>query len=104
MPAVAIAWLVIWTILLLMNRGVIARTEFRDPDDELRLQQVRDLIAGQGWFDLHQYRVDASDGGVLRHWSRLVDAPIAGLVLALRPAAWDRRRRSKFDAARDPRA
>ena len=85
LPSVAIAWLVIWMAFVLMNLGTIARFEFRDPDDELRLQQVRDLIAGQGWFDLHQYRVDAADGGVLMHWSRLVDAPIAALIVALRP-------------------
>ena len=85
LPSVAIAWLVVWTAFVLLNLGIIADTEFRDPDDELRLQQVRDLIAGQSWFDLHQYRVDGADGGVLMHWSRLVDAPIAGFVLMLRP-------------------
>ena len=83
--SVGFAWLLIWSAFVLMNLEVIAKLELRDPDDELRLQQVRDLIAGQSWFDLHQYRVDAVDGGVLMHWSRLVDAPIAGLILALRP-------------------
>jgi hypothetical protein len=51
-----------------------------DNDSLLRLVEVRDLIAGQGWFDLHQYRM-GPDGGFLMHWSRLVDAPIAGIVL-----------------------
>jgi len=50
-----------------------------DPDDAMRLVEVRDFIQGQGWFDLHQYRLGPA-GGTLMHWSRLVDAPIAGLI------------------------
>ena len=54
--------------------------ESQDPDSFLRLVQVRDLIAGQGWFDLVQHRMDPP-GGALLHWSRLIDAPIAALIL-----------------------
>ncbi len=50
-----------------------------DNDDVMRLVQVRDLLAGQGWFDMNQYRLGL-DGGTLMHWSRLVDAPIALLI------------------------
>ena len=53
-----------------------------DNDSLLRLVEVRDLIAGQGWFDLHQYRMGL-DGGFLMHWSRLVDAPIAAIILVV---------------------
>src|SRR5262245_6324362 len=28
-----------------------------DNDSLLRLVQIRDLLGGQGWFDLHQYRM-----------------------------------------------
>ncbi|MBU2106700.1 MAG: GtrA family protein [Alphaproteobacteria bacterium] len=52
-----------------------------DNDSLLRLVEVRDLIAGQGWFDLQQYRMGL-EGGFTMHWSRLVDAPIAVIVLA----------------------
>ena len=52
-----------------------------DNDSLLRLVEVRDLIGGQGWFDLVQHRLGAG-GGVPMHWSRLVDAPLAALVLA----------------------
>ena len=52
----------------------------QDPDSFLRLVQVRDLLAGQGWFDLVQHRMDPP-GGALLHWSRLIDAPIAGMIL-----------------------
>lgn len=54
-------------------------------DDAMRLVQVRDLMAGQGWFDLMQHRLGPSLAGTEMHWSRLVDAPIAALILALRP-------------------
>jgi hypothetical protein len=50
-----------------------------DPDDAMRLVEVRDLLAGQGWFDLTQYRL-GPDGGTLMHWSRLVDWPIVQLI------------------------
>jgi len=51
-----------------------------DNDSLMRLVEVRDLLAGQGWFDLHQYRMGL-EGGFAMHWSRLVDAPIAAIVL-----------------------
>ncbi len=47
-----------------------------DPDSLMRLVQVRDLLAGQAWIDLTQSRLAPPDG-VLMHWSRLVDGPIA---------------------------
>lgn len=56
---------------------------FEDPDDALRLVQVRDLIGGQGWFDLYQHRAAMADAPM--HWSRLVDAPIAALLMPLEP-------------------
>lgn len=85
LPLVLATWLAITIGLLLLNQDRIGAVEFHDPDDELRLVQVRDLITGQGWFDLRQYRVDAAGGGVLMHWSRLVDLPIAAVILVLRP-------------------
>lgn len=53
-----------------------------DNDSMLRLVQIRDLIGGQGWFDLHQYRI-GPQGGFVMHWSRLVDAPIAAIIIAV---------------------
>ena len=60
------------------------RLALPDSDDAMRLLGVRDLLAGQGWLDPHQYRYLAPDG-VAMHWSRLVDAPLAGGILALTP-------------------
>lgn len=77
---VALAWVLICTVMLLASFGAISAQRFPDPDDVMRLIQVRDLLAGQSWFDVHQYRVDAPSGGVPMHWSRLVDVPIAALI------------------------
>jgi hypothetical protein len=55
-----------------------------DTDDNLRMSQVRALLAGQGWFDLRQYRLNPPVGANI-HWSRFVDLPIAAVILALRP-------------------
>lgn len=55
-----------------------------DTDDAMRLVEVRDLLAGQGWFDNVQYRFLAP-AGTPSHWSRLVDAPIAAMILGLTP-------------------
>ena len=52
-----------------------------DNDSMLRLVQIRALLDGQGWFDLQQYRMGLERGFPL-HWSRLVDLPIALLILA----------------------
>ncbi|MFM9936216.1 MAG: hypothetical protein ACKVOL_08450, partial [Novosphingobium sp.] len=80
--------LICWTLLALtmiaVNFKLIATMRFGDPDDALRLLQVRDLLAGQSWFDVHQYRIAAPEG-VPMHWSRLVDIPIAAMILLLRP-------------------
>jgi hypothetical protein len=57
---------------------------FDDPDDFLRLQQVRDFLAGQSWFDLTQHRIAPPDG-LAMHWSRLVDIPIFAFLLPIKP-------------------
>ncbi|MBN8815608.1 MAG: AcrB/AcrD/AcrF family protein [Sphingomonas sp.] len=55
-----------------------------DTDDNMRLMQVRAFLAGQGWYDLRDYQLNPP-GGFDIHWTRLVDLPIAGLILLLRP-------------------
>ena len=81
----ALVFAVVAALLLAITAPAIAALRFPDPDDVLRLVQVRDLIAGQGWFDLTQHRLDAPGGGVAMHWSRLVDLPLAALILVLTP-------------------
>ena len=81
--AVLLGWALVALIALLREWPLIAAFHFSDGDDALRMVQVRDLLAGQNWFDLHQYRIAPPDGTVM-HWSRLVDAPLAAMVLLLR--------------------
>ena len=82
--AIIFVWLALCGLLLAGSAANIAEGRFPDPDDSLRLVQVRDLLAGQGWFDFHQYRIDPPQGTWM-HWSRLVDIPLAGLILVLSP-------------------
>lgn len=77
--------LAVVAITLLLHRQAIAGFNLRDADDAMRLAQVRDLIAGQGWFDIRQYRVDPAAGGGLMHWSRFIDIQIAALIALLKP-------------------
>jgi hypothetical protein len=51
-------------------------------DDVLRLMSVRDLIAGQSWFDMNQYRINPPVGLPV-HWSRYIDAGIASIIYPL---------------------
>lgn len=64
--------------------GAINALALGDTDDNMRLMQVRGLLAGQGWYDLRQYRL-SPPGGLDIHWSRLVDLPIAALILIFKP-------------------
>ena len=82
---VGAAWVIICALLVAINWSAMATLRFPDGDDTLRLVQVRDLLGGQSWFDVTQYRADAPNGGVLMHWSRLVDIPIALVILILTP-------------------
>jgi len=77
-------WLAVSVIFVVTRWQGVAAMALPDADDTLRMVQVRDLLAGQYFWDLHQYRVDPPQG-VLMHWSRLVDLPLAGVQLALRP-------------------
>jgi hypothetical protein len=72
----AFAWLLIVVQLLAQSWADTALT-LSDTDDAMRLAQLRDWLGGQGWFDLHQWRVA---GGYESHWSRLIDAGLAGTL------------------------
>jgi len=81
---ILLVWGLIMLLLLAVHWRAVPVLHMADPDDALRLVQVRDLLAGQPWFDLHQYRIMAPEG-VLMHWSRLVDLPLAAVIVVLRP-------------------
>lgn len=77
---------IFWAFVLI----TIAIVTFRGPafaslpwnisnDNAMRLVEVRDWLSGQTWHDITQYRLDFE--GVFMHWSRVVDVPIAALIL-----------------------
>lgn len=73
----ALAFAAIVASLLIQAWDNTART-LVDTDDAMRLVQMRDWLAGQDWFDLSQKRMALPYES---HWSRLVDAGLAGLFL-----------------------
>ena len=81
---VVLAWLAFSAWYLWNNYDSVRFFRLGDTDDNMRMMQVRGLLHGQGWYDLRQYRLSPPVGANI-HWSRLVDLPIAGLILGLRP-------------------
>lgn len=85
-----IDWRLLAAFFVVTAGGLILRSIYggmpliADTDDAMRLVEVRDLLGGQGWYDLTQQRLNTPYGASM-HWSRLIDAPIAGLILILRP-------------------
>lgn len=79
--SVAATWLVCG-VMIALQLAVFAAGSHQpyDPDDFMRMQQVSDLLAGQSWWDVTQYRMDPP-AGTSMHWSRLVDLPLAVLAL-----------------------
>lgn len=74
-PAVLGGWALAAAALLCASARDIARFAFPDPDDAMRLIEVRDWLGGQSWWDVGQHRLNGGDFPM--HWSRLVDLPIA---------------------------
>jgi hypothetical protein len=88
-PTFALLLAVAWAAaagLLLAERWPEMGQRLFDGDDAMRLVQVREFLAGHGWFDLHEARLDPP-AGYDTHWSRLIDAGLAGLFLAFRAVA-----------------
>ena len=81
---VLLAWLAFCAWFTVEKWANIRLFLLPDTDDNMRMMQVRALLHGQGWFDLRQYRMNPPFGANI-HWSRLVDLPLAGLILGLRP-------------------
>lgn len=68
---------VVTAVTLVVTSGINSLST----DDAMRLVEVRDFLAGQPWFDLTQYRLNPPNG-VVTHWSRLIDLPLAMLIRA----------------------
>ncbi len=78
-----IAWLGIAIYQVWNDWNLVRWLSLGDTDDNMRLMQVRAWLAGQDWSDLRQYRLNPPIGFDM-HWSRLVDLPLAGLILFFR--------------------
>ena len=79
-----LVWIGLCAWFVYTNLDGIRFFRLGDTDDNMRMMQVRGFLHGQGWYDLRQHHLNPPVGANI-HWSRLVDLPIAGLVLALRP-------------------
>jgi hypothetical protein len=85
LSAIGIAlWLLASLLLIISCRAIIRDLSGWDPDDQLRLVQLRDFLAGQSWFDTTQYRMNPPDGAPM-HWSRLIELPLALIVTLCAP-------------------
>lgn len=66
-------------VLTFIQMSAAVESGIPNADDLMRMVQVDDLLGGQGFYDLMQYRLGL-DGGTVMHWSRLIDLPLAALV------------------------
>jgi hypothetical protein len=80
---VFICWIALAVAWSIPNLATLA-TFTGSTDDTMRLVQVRGLLDGHGWYGMHEARLDPPRG-LDSHWSRLVDLPIAALILLGRP-------------------
>jgi hypothetical protein len=77
-------WLAISVVLIISGWDNIITRSGWDPDDQLRMVQLRDFLNGQSWFDITQYRMNAPEGAPM-HWSRFVELPLAFVILLVSP-------------------
>jgi hypothetical protein len=86
---VALVWFLVALALLLQHWAQTTET-LLDTDDAMRPVELRGWLAGNGllagWFDRHQARL-LPPLGFDAHWSRLIDAGLAGLLLIFKLAA-----------------
>lgn len=81
---ILLLWLIVSAALIWSGWHNITTLGGFDPDDKLRLVQLRDFLAGQSWFDVTQYRMNAPQGAPM-HWSRLIELPLAAFIIPLKP-------------------
>ncbi|HEU4970095.1 hypothetical protein [Sphingomonas sp.] len=88
-PAPILPLALILTVLMTawwaaLGRADLAALRLPEPDDMVRLAQIRDWIDGQAFSDLTQARL-GPPGGTAMHWSRLPDLVPALVIRLLSP-------------------
>nr|HPN04927.1 hypothetical protein [Hyphomonadaceae bacterium] len=83
-----LAWIAGWglaAVVLVVGYGASAlQQSFSEPDNAMRLVRIRDMLAGQGWFDSVQHRL-SPPAGVPMHWAQWIDGLLAAPVFLLTP-------------------
>lgn len=77
-------WLAVCAVLILVTRGQMLTGIGWDPDDQLRMVQLRDWLGGQSWFDTTQYRIGEPDSQPM-HWPRWIELPLAMVFMLFKP-------------------
>ena len=76
-------WVLLATLVMaaigIANNHATLRIDYGDPDDALRMVQVREFLGSGHWFDTTISRLGGPEG-MLSHWSRLIDLPLALLT------------------------
>jgi hypothetical protein len=90
-------WLLAFALCVLLQTVWVVRDwanlsalHLPDTDDMMRLQQIRDWLGGQSWFDLTQHRMGLRpDGGtgLPMHWTRVNDLLPALIMVMTKPVA-----------------
>lgn len=82
-PASLLAWsaigVMVFAALAFWFDPTRLLTSLGDTDDATRMIEVREWMAGASWFDLTLPRFGGAHP-LVSHWSRLIDAPLAGLL------------------------
>jgi hypothetical protein len=82
-----IVWIAGWALaalILIVGSGAAALNQnFAEPDNAMRLVRIRDMLAGQGWFDSVQHRLNPPEGTPM-HWAQWIDAAIAAPLFLLK--------------------
>lgn len=81
---ILLIWIAVSALLILVTRSQIVTGIGWDPDDQLRMVQLRDWLGGQSWFDTIQYRIGEPDSQPM-HWPRWIELPLALVFLLLKP-------------------
>lgn len=82
-PAIFV-WFIMLIVGAMKSAPILLQGGLPGNDDYMRLAVVRDMLSGQSFWDMSQYRLFPPDP-LQSHWARLPDIFIGGLIKALTP-------------------